>query len=267
MKLFKGFDKDMKCRGFQFEEGKTYHEEKAKLCDAGFHACEMPLDVFHYYRPGEKSIYREVELEDVTDEHGDDSKRVGKTIKIGAAISIRGLVAAQLDFVFKKSEKEQHYTSGYGSSAATSGYGSSAATSGNGSSAATSGYGSSAATSGYGSSAATSGNWSSAATSGDWSSAATSGYRSSAATSGNGSSAATSGEESSAATKNKNGIAVACGKNARAKGVLGSHIVVTEWDEKSENILAVCLGQIDGKTLKPDTWYTVKDGKFVEVPE
>ena len=213
MKLFKGFDKDMKCRGFQFEEGKTYHEEKAKLCDVGFHACEMPLDVFRYYQPGEKSIYREVELEDVTDEHGDDSKRVGKTIKIGAAISIRGLVAAQLDFVFKKSEKEQHYTSG------------------------------------------------------DWSSAATSGYRSSAATSGNGSSAATSGEESSAATKNKNGIAVACGKNARAKGVLGSHIVVTEWDKKSENILAVCLGQIDGETLKPDTWYTVKDGKFVEVPE
>ena len=231
MKLFKGFDKDMKCRGFQFEEGKSYHEEKAKLCDAGFHACEMPLDVFRYYQPGEKSIYREVELEDVTDEHGDDSKRVGKTIKIGAAISIRGLVAAQLDFVFKKSEKEQHYTSGYRSSAATSGYGSSAATSG------------------------------------DWSPAATSGYRSSAATSGNGSSAATSGEESSAATKNKNGIAVACGKNARAKGVLGSHIVVTEWDKKSENILAVCLGQIDGETLKPDTWYTVKGGKFVEVSE
>ncbi len=258
MKLFKGFDKDMKCRGFQFKEGKTYHEEKAKLCDAGFHACEMPLDVFHYYQPGEKSIYREVELEDVTDERGDDSKRVGKTIKIGAAIGIRGLVAAQLDFVFKKSEKEQHYTSGDWSSAATSG---------DWSSAATSGYRSSAATSGDWSSAATSGNGSSAATSGDWSSAATSGYRSSAATSGNGSSAATSGEESSAATKNKNGIAVACGKNARAKGVLGSHIVVTEWDKKSENILAVCLGQIDGETLKPDTWYTVKDGKFVEVPE
>ncbi|MBQ3168282.1 MAG: hypothetical protein IJB99_00830, partial [Clostridia bacterium] len=117
------------------------------------------------------------------------------------------------------------------------------------------------------SSAATSGDWSSAATSGDWSSAATSGYRSSAATSGNGSSAATSGEESSAATKNKNGIALACGKNAKAKGVIGSHIVVTEWDEAQENMLAVLCGKIDGDTLKPDTWYTVKDGKFVEVEE
>lgn len=105
MKAFKGFDKDMKCRGFQFEEGKTYHEGSAKLCEAGFHACEMPLDVFHYYRPGERSVYREVELEDVTEERGDNSKRCGKTIKIGAALGIRGLVKAHLDFVFKKNRK------------------------------------------------------------------------------------------------------------------------------------------------------------------
>ena len=204
MKAYKGFDENMSCRGFQFEEGKTYHEEKAKLCGSGFHACESPLDVFNYYRPGEKSIYREVELEDLTDEHDDDSKRCGKTIKIGAAIGIKGLVKAHLDIVFKKTEKADQYTSG---------------------------------------------------------------YRSSAATSGNGSSAATSGEESSAATKNKNGIALACGKNAKAKGVIGSHIVVTEWDEAQENMLAVLCGKIDGDTLKPDTWYTVKDGKFVEVEE
>ena len=67
MKAFKGFDKDMKCRGFQFEEGKTYHEDKAVLCNKGFHACERPLDVFNYYRPGERSIYREVELEGQVD--------------------------------------------------------------------------------------------------------------------------------------------------------------------------------------------------------
>ena len=195
MKAYKGFDENMRCRGFQFEEGKTYHEEKAKLCGSGFHACESPLDVFNYYRPGEKSIYREVELEDLTDEHDSDSKRCGKTIKIGAAIGIKGLVKAHLDIVFKKTEKADQYTSG------------------------------------------------------DWSSAAT------------------SGEESSAATKNKNGIALACGKNAKAKGVIGSHIVVTEWDEAQENILAVLCGKIDGQALKPDAWYTVKDGKFVEAEE
>ena len=320
MRLFKGFDKNMQCRGFQYAEGETYHSDKASLCEEGFHACEMPLDVLNYYRPADGSIYREVEMEDVTDQRDSDSKRCGKSIKIGAELGIRGLVNAQVGIVIEKSEGKAYTsgngssaatsgyrssaatsgyrssaaTSGYRSSAATSGYWSSAATSGEESSAATSGYRSSAATSGYRSSAATSGDWSSAATSGeessaatsgywssaatsgeessaatsgDWSSAATSGYRSSAATSGNGSSAATSGEESSAATSNKNGLAVACGKNARAKGALGSYIVVTEWDDKQENILAVCCGKIDGDSLKPDTWYIVKDGKFVEVTD
>ena len=65
MKLFKGFNKDMTCtpgRGikFQYEEGKTYHEDNAKLCSTGFHACENPLDCFGYYRPCDGSIYREV---------------------------------------------------------------------------------------------------------------------------------------------------------------------------------------------------------------
>ena len=221
MKMFKGFNKDMTCRGFKFEEGKTYHEDKAKLCESGFHACEMPLNCFNYYKPS-TSEYHSVDLDEVTEERQGDTKRCGKTIKIGAKLGIRDLVKAQLEFVFEKVEKEKAATSGNGSSAATSGTGSSAATSG---------------------------------------------YKSSAATSGTGSSAATSGTESSAATSNKNGIALACGKNAKAKGVIGSHIVVTEWDDKEENILSVCCGKVDGETLKADTWYTVKDGKFVEVDE
>lgn len=51
MKAYKGFDKNMRCRGFQFEEGKTYEAEKAKLCEWGFHACLRPLDVFYHYAP------------------------------------------------------------------------------------------------------------------------------------------------------------------------------------------------------------------------
>lgn len=56
MKAYKGFDKNMQCHGFQFEEGKTYHEDEAELCKRGFHACENPLDVFGYYSPGKNSI-------------------------------------------------------------------------------------------------------------------------------------------------------------------------------------------------------------------
>ena len=107
MKAFKGFNKDMTCRGFQFKEGETYHEDTAKLCDSGFHACEDPLDCLGYYAPAE-SIYREVELEDVTDEHEEDSKRVGKTIKIGAEIGLPGIVKAHFEYVKSRCTNEHN---------------------------------------------------------------------------------------------------------------------------------------------------------------
>ena len=99
MKAYKGFDKDMQCRGFQYEEGKTYETEKAKLCETGFHACEDPLNVFRYYPPGSGSKYHEVTLEGVTDEKSDDTKRVGTKITVGAEIGIPGIVKAHVEYV------------------------------------------------------------------------------------------------------------------------------------------------------------------------
>ncbi len=99
MKAYKGFDKNMQCRGFQYEEGKTYHEETADLCFSGFHACENPLDVFAYYAPKDGSIYREVELDEVSDKTSDDSKVCGKTIRIGAKLSVRGICDAHFEYV------------------------------------------------------------------------------------------------------------------------------------------------------------------------
>ena len=285
MKAYKGFNKDLTCRNFQYAEGQTYETDRVELCRAGFHACEAPLEVFQYYKPG-TSRYHIVDLDGVSDEcDGESSKVVAKKITIGAEIGIPGLVKAHIEWTRNKAEKDGVATSGNGSSAATSGYRSSAATSGyrssaatsgdwssaatsgDWSSAATSGNGSSVATSGYRSSAATSGNGSSAATSGDWSSAATSGYRSSAATSGNGSSAATSGEESSAAVQHPNGIALACGKNSRARGVVGSYIILTEWSDDAKELLGARMARVDGEAVKADTWYTLRGGEMVEVPD
>jgi len=99
MKAFKGFNRDMTCRGFQYKEGETFETDKVELCSTGFHACERPLDVFNYYSPSE-SVYHEVELDEVSDERrNDDTKVVAKKIKVGARLSIRDLVNAQIEFV------------------------------------------------------------------------------------------------------------------------------------------------------------------------
>ena len=86
IKTYKGFNKDMTCRDFQYEEGKEYVTEKAEACECGFHACEYPLDVFSYYPPG-TSVYHEVEQSGDFDKS--DSDKVASTkIKIGARIDI-----------------------------------------------------------------------------------------------------------------------------------------------------------------------------------
>ena len=114
----------MQCRGFQFREGETYHEDEAKLCKAGFHACKAPLDVFKYYAPA-NSVYHEVELENVSCEREDDSKVCAKTVKVGAEINVLGLVKAQIEYVKTRTTTEhtdpKTATAGdYG--AATAGY-------------------------------------------------------------------------------------------------------------------------------------------------
>lgn len=122
---YKGFNKDMTCRGFQFKEGETYEEQKAELCKSGFHACERPLDVFNYYEPGQ-SVFHEVELDDVSSEReSDDTKVCAKKIKIGAKLDVRGLVKAQIEYVkahttTEHTDPERATAGNYG--AATAGY-------------------------------------------------------------------------------------------------------------------------------------------------
>ena len=106
MKAYKGFNADMTCRGFQFEEGKTYeHEGEVKLCEIGFHACEDPLDIFGYYAPS-GSEFHEVELEGVSDECKEETKVVAKKITIGTRLGIDNIIKACVEFRFSKLEKE-----------------------------------------------------------------------------------------------------------------------------------------------------------------
>ena len=228
MKAYKGFNKDMTCRGFQYEEGGEYETDSAEVCESGFHACENPLDCFAYYHPSKGSIFHEVELDGDIQRGDDDTKCAATKIRIGARMTLAGMIKAGLDFVFAKVKESK----------------TPAATSGDLSTAATSGCRSTAATSGYRSTAATSGYRSTAATSGDLSTAATSGYRSTAEVHG------------------RESVAVVTGLDSKAQGCVGSWLVLTERDENWHilGIKAIC---IDGKKYYADAWYTLKGGRVV----
>ncbi len=152
IKSYKGFNRDMTCNpeevSFQYEEGKEYEEDNAEACECGFHACEMPLDVFSYYPPG-TSVYHEVEQSGKISRKGDDSKVASTKIKIGARLDIAGLVKAQIEYVKKHTNNEhtdpKRATAGDSGAATAGNYG--AATAGD-SGAATAGY-RGAATAGY----------------------------------------------------------------------------------------------------------------------
>ena len=111
MKAFKGFNKDLTCRGFQYKVGETYEEEKAELCHAGFHACESPVACLQHYNPA-TSVYHEVELEDVSNEKDADTKRVGKKITIGAEIGVPEICSLTFEYVKEHCTNENNAEAG-----------------------------------------------------------------------------------------------------------------------------------------------------------
>ena len=126
MKAYKGFNKDMTCRGFQYKEGETYETDAAKMCSEGFHACENPLDCFGYYAPGE-SVYHEVEIEDNGQRESDDTKVVGKKITIGARLDVLGICKAHFNYVKEHCNPVEGRVAGDHESAAAGENGSAAA--------------------------------------------------------------------------------------------------------------------------------------------
>ena len=203
MKVYKATDKDMKCRGFQYELGKTAEVEgDIELCEKGLHACEMPLDVLGYYAPGEGSRYFEAELEDVSGKKSDDTKRAGKKLTLSAEIGIPGLVKAQVEYVKaqckfdnaikKANDEKKNYATGTSGAASATG----------------------------------------------WSGAAS--------------------------ATGKGCVAMTTGFYGRVMGEIGNAIVCVERKDNGE-IAAIVSGIVDGETLKPGVWYTVKNGQWSEV--
>ena len=259
IKSYKGFNKDMTCRGFQYEEGKEYEEETADACHSGFHACEYPLDCLGYYSPNE-SVYHEVEQNGEFDRGEDDSKVASTKIKIGARLDISGLVKAAIDFTMSRVKKEAESDEDCGASSATGNCGASSATGDYGASSATGDYGASSATGYKGASSAT----------GD--------YGASSATGNCGASSAT-GYKGASSANDSESVAVAWGYKGKAMGVIGSHIVLAEWkyigskeddrydraEQEAWEFVGAKMFRVDGEKVKPDTWYRLENGELVEV--
>ena len=144
MKAYKGFNKDMTCRGFQYEIGKEYETDAADLCRIGFHACENPLDCFGHYAPGKavqvhalrelgefglapELLYCEVEIEDNGQRSPEDSKVVGKKIKIGAELSTEQICKLHFEYVRSRCDPAKTNAAGDRESASAGWYGSASA--------------------------------------------------------------------------------------------------------------------------------------------
>ena len=227
---YKGFDKDLKCRGFQYEVGKEYSTDKAVACNTGFHYCECPMDVLGFYAPcdetGTPNRFCEVEGSGDFDKSKPD-KICCTHLKIKAEIGLQGLIKAGVKFIMDHVKWDDNKQSNTGDwSAATN-----------------------------------TGNCSAATNTGDCSAATNTGYRSAATNTGDCSAASVDGKDS---------VAIVTGKGSKAKGALGCWIVLTErdsWNGETYPIKDVKAFKVDGETIKSDTWYKLVDGEPIEVRE
>ena len=234
VKSYKGFNKDMTCRGFQYEEGKEYEEESVEVCDHGFHACEYPLDCLNYYSPNE-SVYHEVEQSGEIQKHNDDTKVASTKIKIGAEISIAGLVKAAIEYTVKRVNKEAESDENHGASSATGNCGASSATGD---------YGASSATGNCGASSAT-------------------GYKGASSAEDKDAVAVAWGYKSKAKGVIGSFLVFADWEYTGSEDN-------TEYDRNNQSawvLNGAKMVQVDGENIKPDTWYTIENGEIEEVSE
>ena len=199
IKSYKGFKKDMTCKGFQYEEGKEYETEKAECCETGFHACEYPLDCFCFFSPNE-CVFLEVVQDGELDRGGGNTKVASTKIKIGASINIAGIVKAAIEYTTQRAKKENGSDEDCGASSAT-------------------------------------------------------------------------GYKGASSAGDKDSVAVAWGYHGKAKGVIGSFLVLADWEGDEDNywvqnlwtLKGAKMVQVDGKIIKENTWYTMVNGEIKEV--
>ena len=234
MKGYKGFNKGLICRGKKYEENTVFEESNAEICRSGMHFCENPFDVLTYYPfvSDNAELNEFAEVESLAEVETDDEKKFcTKKLKVGKKLDIAGLCSAFVGFTLGKSEN-------------------------------------SATNTGNHSSATNTGDYSAATNTGNCSAATNTGYRSAATNTGDCSAATNTGNRSAATVEGNESFAITTGVSGKAKGALGCYIAVAEWG-KGENgeyqLKDFKAHKVDGREIKADTFYTLRDGEFVEV--
>ncbi|EGW6331109.1 hypothetical protein JGS92_003366 [Salmonella enterica] len=283
---FKGFNKDLKCRDFQFEIGKTFHHDgKVEACVSGFHACECPFDVFSYYSPADSRFAETISFGITNREEDGDTKIASASITIKAELTLPQFIQRGIEWIWSKIDKslEQQIMCGNRSAATNTGDCSAATNTGNRSAATNTGYQSAATNTGYQSAATNTGNRSaatntgnrSAATNtGDWSAATNTGNRSAATNTGDWSAATNTGNRSAATNTGNRSAATNTGYQSAATNT-GNRSAATNTGYQSaaevsgSQSVAASLG-IEGKARASEggaivLCYRDEDGELIHI--
>ena len=283
MKSYKGFDKKLKCRDFQYEIGKEYEMDgEIKVCSRGFHACESPFDVFDHYTMID-SRFCEVEQDGNISKEDRGTKICSSKIKIKAELKLADMINLGVEWLKEITSPEKIKTSikdnssGNGAKIGSSGddaqIGSSGddaqiGSSGDDAQIGSSGDGAKIGSSGNGAKIGSSGDDAQIGSSGDDAQIGSSGYGAKIGSSGNGAKIGSSGYGAQIDSTGEDCVIMCAGINSVAKASKGSWITLSEWSysDKKQRYIPVCVKTefVDGKKIKADTYYSLKGGVFVE---
>lgn len=224
---YKGFDKDFKCRGFQYEVGNTYEtDDDIACCNRGFHACESPMEVFDYYDML-TSRFAEVEQSGKIDKEAASTKTCSSRIKIKAELKLADIINLGVEWlkeITSPSKIEANNTSNDCSFAQIG-------------------------------------------SSGDYAKIGSSGDYAQIGSSGDSAKIGSSGDYAQIDSSGLNSVVMCAGFNSKAKAAIGSWITLAEWKRIGDVWKPICVKteQVDGKRIKADTYYKLIDGKFEEI--
>ncbi|MCW4101473.1 DUF7666 domain-containing protein [Segatella copri] len=284
---YKAFDKNMQCRGFQYEVGKEYEMDgEIKCCERGFHACESPMEVWEYYDML-TSRFAKVEQSGKIDKEVNSTKVCSSKIKISAELKLADIIKLGVEWI--KDVTSPSKVKATGELNDNGGYSAKIGSSGDSAKIGSSGYSAQIGSSGYSAQIGSSGDYAKIGSSGDYAKIGSSGdsakigssgysaqigssgYSAKIGSSGYSAKIGSSGDYAKIDSTGEDSVIMCAGNSSRAKAKVGSWITLAEWkwsDEKKRDVpVCVKTEYVDGENIKADTWYQLKDGKFVEVDE